>query len=72
MYSCIVLYFAPGIWLNKNELNLLEPRGGGVLPHMYRIGMCRCEGYGFQVACVAGGIVLGEGDLAAEPLYCAG
>ena len=24
------------------------PRGGGVLPYMGYIGMCRCEGYGFQ------------------------
>ena len=23
-------------------------RGGGVLPYMGYIGMCRCEGYGFQ------------------------
>ena len=23
-------------------------RGEGVLPHMGYIGMCRCEGYGFQ------------------------
>ena len=22
--------------------------GGGVLPYMGHIGMCRCEGYGFQ------------------------
>ena len=22
--------------------------GGGVLPYMGKIGMCRCEGYGFQ------------------------
>ena len=22
--------------------------GGGVLPYMSYIGMCRCEGYGFQ------------------------
>ena len=22
--------------------------GGGVLPYMVYIGMCRCEGYGFQ------------------------
>ena len=22
--------------------------GGGTLPHMGYIGMCRCEGYGFQ------------------------
>ena len=25
----------------------LDP-GGGVLPYMGHIGMCRCEGYGFQ------------------------
>ena len=25
-----------------------NPRGGGVLPYMGYIGMCRCEGYGFQ------------------------
>jgi len=24
------------------------PLGGGVLPYMGYIGMCRCEGYGFQ------------------------
>ena len=24
------------------------PSGAGVLPHMGYIGMCRCEGYGFQ------------------------
>ena len=23
-------------------------RGGGVLPYMGNMGMCRCEGYGFQ------------------------
>ena len=28
---------------------LFEARGGGgVLPYMSYIGMCRCEGYGFQ------------------------
>ena len=25
--------------------------GGGVLPYMGQIGMCRCEGYGFQAVC---------------------
>ena len=25
-----------------------DPGGGGVLPYMGYIGMCRCEGYGFQ------------------------
>ena len=24
------------------------PGGGGAVPHMGYIGMCRCEGYGFQ------------------------
>ena len=24
------------------------PGGGGLLPYMGHIGMCRCEGYGFQ------------------------
>ena len=28
----------------------LPPGGGGVLPYMAYIGMCRCEGYGFQAA----------------------
>ena len=27
---------------------LNKSRGGGVLPYMGYIGMCRCEGYGFQ------------------------
>ena len=26
----------------------LPEGGGGVLPYMGYIGMCRCEGYGFQ------------------------
>ena len=26
----------------------LRSRGGGVLPYMGYIGMCRCKGYGFQ------------------------
>ena len=25
-----------------------NPGGGGVLPYMGYMGMCRCEGYGFQ------------------------
>ena len=29
-----------------NVLNVLFP--GGVMPYMGYIGMCRCEGYGFQ------------------------
>ena len=27
---------------------LSSPGGGGVLPYITYIGMCRCEGYGFQ------------------------
>jgi len=26
----------------------LTPGGGGALPYMGYIGMCHCEGYGFQ------------------------
>ena len=26
----------------------LRPGGGGALPYMGYIGICRCEGYGFQ------------------------
>ena len=29
--------------------SVLSPGGEGVLPYMGYIGMCRCEGYGFQV-----------------------
>ena len=28
--------------------SLAKTPGGGVLPYMGYIGMCRCEGYGFQ------------------------
>ena len=28
-----------------------DPGGGGVLPYVGYIGMCRCEGYGFQAVC---------------------
>ena len=31
-----------------NERSLEPGGGGGVLPYMGYIGMCRCEGYGFQ------------------------
>ena len=34
---------------HKNVMIDMNPRGGGgVLPYMGYIGMCRCEGYGFQ------------------------
>ena len=29
-------------------LTTLRAPGGGVLPYVGYIGMCRCEGYGFQ------------------------
>ena len=31
-----------------SELRGCPSRGEGVLPYMGYIGMCRCEGYGFQ------------------------
>ena len=36
--------------LSHDLLVQLAPRGGGggVLPYIGYIGMCRCEGYGFQ------------------------
>ena len=34
--------------MNKHMEKLPPPGGGGVLPYMGYIGMCRCEGYGFQ------------------------
>ena len=33
--------------LESNTLGNMTP-GGGVKPYMGHIGMCRCEGYGFQ------------------------
>ena len=32
----------------KDGIGVRGPGGGGVLPYMGYIGMCRCEGYGFQ------------------------
>ena len=39
-----------GVMLLKLGIsNVPQARGGGgVLPYMSYIGMCRCEGYGFQ------------------------
>ena len=31
--------------------------GGGLLPHMGYICMCRCEGYGFQAVCSSIGYI---------------
>ena len=43
------MYIVPFFELTPGYLKAgLETRGGGALPHMRYIGMCRCEGYGFQ------------------------
>ena len=49
------MYLAVMLICNFNEMLMcelmqwkLEGGGGGVLPYMSCIGMCRCEGYGFQ------------------------
>ena len=37
--------------IDQNELLVKRsvlPGGGEILPYMVYIGMCRCEGYGFQ------------------------
>ena len=36
------------LMLNLHYIFLFIVPGGGVLPYMGYIGMCRCEGYGFQ------------------------
>ena len=44
--SCYMTWFSP-----KNDrpgARPLRPGGWGALPYMGYIGMCRCEGYGFQ------------------------
>ena len=41
--------------LSKNVYT--ETPGGGVLPYMGHIGMCRCEGYGFQAVCSSIGYI---------------
>ena len=33
---------------HRSERAASRGGGGGVLPYMGHIGMCRCEGYGFQ------------------------
>ena len=36
------------IFIFSAQFNSGTDPGGGVLPYMGYIGMCRCEGYGFQ------------------------
>ena len=42
---CSDLEISEAFWMS---LEVSNPGGGGVLPYMGYIGMCRCEGYGFQ------------------------
>ena len=36
-------------WIGRSmDLWVASPGGGGVLPYVGYIGMCRCERYGFQ------------------------
>ena len=49
------IHFQPRLYLNDftklDSFYITEEvvrRPGGVLPYMGYIGMCRCEGYGFQ------------------------
>ena len=35
------------VFILRNRVRVRSP-GGEVLPYMGYIGMCRCEGYGFQ------------------------
>ena len=42
MYTLVASFMTFAVWFP------LALGGGGVLPYMGYIGMCRCEGYGFQ------------------------
>ena len=44
----LILIFYGVTVKTKNCMAVVAPRGGGVLPYITYIGMCRCEGYGFQ------------------------
>ena len=45
--QCVKQTFVLMKW-NLNITVMQFPGGGGALPYMGYIGMCRCEGYGFQ------------------------
>ena len=49
MRNSFVLFVDVSMEISPRQFHLggIDP-GGGVLPHMSYIGMCRCEGYGFQ------------------------
>ena len=51
-------------------MNLLSTSGGGggVLPHIGYIGMCRCEVYGFQAVYSGTGIQIREFGSRQEPI----
>ena len=42
------VHFFLVLWIIDIYSYLVHIRGGGVMPYMGYIGMCRCEGYGFQ------------------------
>ena len=48
----LVSQSSPTLYYKTDQISrnmfMTHPRGGGVLPYMDYIGMCRCEGYGFQ------------------------
>jgi len=44
----ISLFIAAGIITAQQNQRRMGPRGGGVLPYLGYIGMCRCEVYVFQ------------------------
>ena len=43
-----ILLFLNSLDIFVKVMRINAPGGGGVLPYMGYIGMCRCEGYGFQ------------------------
>ena len=45
--SWVTMLLSPCMGRNL-QTSEIKARGGGVLPYMVYMGMCRCEGYGFQ------------------------
>ena len=48
LFSLMSLLLKEALNNNYTTPNNLVPVPGGVLPYMGYMGMCRCEGYGFQ------------------------
>ena len=53
----------------ESTMNLSWGRGGGVLPYIGYIGMCRCEGYGFQTDIQSNFSLLTGTSIILTPLY---